>query len=305
MSVLIDETTRVVVFGLTGATARVDAERALRYGTRLVAGISPGRGGEVVHGIPVYDTARLALADRSADVGAIYLPPPAVRGGVLEALDAGLRLLLVTTEYVPAHDVAYIVAACRKVGARLIGCNSNGVISPGKSRIGGIGGIDPSEIYVPGTIGICSRSGGMSAEIALALKDCGRGVSTCVSMGGDEVTGLSMADYAALFDADPETEAIIVFGEPGTENEKGLADLVAAGRFTKPVLALIVGRFQENYPAGVSFGHAAAMIGSPGDTASAKQAMLRRAGVHVCATLDDVAGVLARVLPQPPAPNAG
>ena len=296
MSILIDQATRVLVSGITGATARVDAERSLRYGTSIVAGVSPGKGGETVHGIPVYDTVRRALAENAADAVAIYVPPAAVRSAVLEALDADMKLLLVTTEYVPAHDAAYLVAACRSAAARLIGCNTNGVISPGKCRIGGIGGEDPDEIYAAGTIGICSRSGGMSAEISLALKQSGFGVSTCVSMGGDRMTGLHMADYAQMFENDPETAAIVIFGEPGTRNEQALARMVASARVTKPVLALIAGQFQEAYPTGVSFGHAAAMIGSAQDSASSKRRALRDAGVHVCASLDDLPGVLARVL---------
>jgi succinyl-CoA synthetase alpha subunit len=299
MSILIDESTRILVSGITGATARVDVERSLRYGSRVVAGISPGKGGEAVVGVPVYDTVRLAIAEHPADAAVIYVPPSAVRDAVLEALESGLKLLLVTTEYVPVHDVAYVLAACRAARARLIGCNTNGVISPGKCRMGGIGGVDPSEIYVKGGIGICSRSGGMSAEIALALKDGGFGVSTCVSMGGDHMTGLSMADYAQMFEEDPQTQALVVFGEPGTRNEQELAAMVASGRLSKPVLALIVGQFQEAYPQGVAFGHAAAMIRSSEDSASAKRRMLQQAGVHVCQSLDAIPGILTRVLRLP------
>lgn len=296
MSILIDQQTRVIVSGLTGATARIDAQRSLRYGTRIVAGVSPGKGGQAVHGIPVYDTIRHALDEHAADAVVVYVPPGAVRDAVLEAVDAGIKLILVTAEYVPMHDVAYIASASRAAGVHLIGCNTNGIISPGKCRLGGIGGEDPNEIYVPGAIGICSRSGGMSAEISLALKQGGFGVSTCVSMGGDSITGLSMADYATMFEDDPATKAMIMFGEPGTRNEQQLADRVACGQISKPVLALVVGQFQEAYPKGVSFGHAAAMIGCANDSASSKRAMLRDAGVHVCSSLDDIPEVLGRLL---------
>jgi succinyl-CoA synthetase alpha subunit len=296
MSILIDASTRILVSGITGATARVDAERSLRYGSHIVCGVSPGKGGTSLHGVPVYDTVQRALAVHEVDAASIYVPPAATRDAVLEALEAGIKLLLVTAEYVPAHDVAYIVHACRASGARLIGCNTNGVISPGQSRLGGIGGENPDEIYAPGTIGICSRSGGMSAEISLALKQGGFGVSTCVSMGGDQITGLSMADYGELFEADPATEAIVVFGEPGTCNEQELAQAVASGRIRKPVLALVMGLFQEAYPAGVSFGHAAAMIDSAQDTASAKRRELAAAGVGVCASLDELPAALSHAL---------
>lgn len=292
MSILIDAATRVIVQGITGGVARVDTERCLRYGTRIVAGVSPGKGGESVHGVPVYDTVRRAVARHPADASVVYVPPAGVRAAVLEALDAGLTLVLVTAEFVPRHDVVDIVAAARAAGARLIGCNTNGIISPGRSRLGGIGGIDPGEIYRPGTIGICSRSGGMSAELSLALKDAGLGVSTCVSMGGDAVTGLRMPDYVALFEDDPDTEAIVLFGEPGTRNEQDVAALVAGGRISKPVVALIAGAFQERYPQGVSFGHAAAMIAGESDSATAKRRLLAEAGVHVAAALDDIPAIL-------------
>lgn len=296
MSILIDQDTRVIVQGITGSQGRTDAERCLRTGTRIVAGVSPGHGGETVLDVPVYDTVRAALSEHPADASAIYVPPGAARDAVEEALDAGLKLLLVTTEYVPAHDILRITGATRAAGAELIGCNTNGIISPGKSRIGGIGGIDPGEIYAPGFVGVCSRSGGMSAEIALVLKSAGLGISTCVSMGGDSVTGLRMADYAGLFEADPETRAIVVFGEPGTSNEQELAESVAAGEIRKPVVALIVGSFQEQYPPGVSFGHAAAMISAPEETASAKRDTLRRAGVHVCDALEEIPSAIRSLL---------
>jgi succinyl-CoA synthetase alpha subunit len=296
MSILIDETTRVIVQGITGPTARADTERCLRSGTKIVAGVSPGRGGEDVHGVPVYDTVQAALRKHPANAAAIYVPPQAARDAVAEALQAGLKLLLVTAEYVPIHDVLYIIAAARAAGARLVGCNTNGIISPGKSRIGGIGGINPDEIYPRGFVGICSRSGGMSAEIALTLMAAGLGVSTCVSMGGDSVTGLRMVDYATMFEYDPETQAIIVFGEPGTTNEEELAEAVAAGIITKPVVALIVGSFQERYPLGISFGHAAALISKPDESASAKRTVLARAGIHVCDVLDGIPDTIRSAL---------
>lgn len=296
MSILIDESTRVIVQGITGATARADTERCIRSGTKIVAGVSPGHGSEEVHGVPVYDTVRAALSEHPATATAIYVPPQAARDAVGEALDGGLKLLLVTAEYVPIHDVIYMTAAAHAAGAVLIGCNTNGIISAGKSRIGGIGGINPDELYPRGFVGICSRSGGMSAEIALALKAGGLGVSTCVSMGGDSVTGLCMVDYALMFEADPETKAIVVFGEPGTSNEQGLAAAVAAGKIKKPVVALIVGSFQESYPPGISFGHAAAMISRPGESASAKRALLLEAGVHVCDVLEKIPTIIQAAL---------
>ena len=288
MSILIDAETQILVQGITGGQASVDARRALRDGARIVAGVTPGRGGESVHAIPVYDTVADATHHHAIDATILYVPPLAVRDAVLEAVESRVPLIVVTAEGVPLHDAVHAIAAARAAGLRLVGCNTNGIISPGRSRIGGIGGEDPAEIYVPGRVGICSRSGGMSAEIARTLKFAGLGVSTCVSMGGDRITGLSMADYAKLFDADAETDAIVVFGEPGTANERGLARALRERRVTKPVVALIAGVFQEAYPAGRTFGHAAALVCRPDDTASAKIDLLRAAGAIVAQTLDDV-----------------
>ncbi|MEO8740108.1 MAG: succinate--CoA ligase subunit alpha [Casimicrobiaceae bacterium] len=293
MSVLIYRETRILVQGITGGQARVDTERALRYGVSVVAGVTPGRGGSKVHGVPVFDTVAQAMRDVKIDASIVYTSPLAVRDAVCEAVDGALALIVVTTEGVPLHDIACIVAEARHAGVRIVGCNTNGIISPGKSRIGGIGGVDPGEIYAPGSIGICSRSGGMSAELARTLKAAGWGVSTCVSMGGDRITGMSMTDIALLFEDDPETEALVIFGEPGTTNEQELAAAIAAGRVTKPVIALIAGMFQENYPTGQSFGHAAALVHQAADTASAKKQVLRAAGAIVADTLDEIPGLIA------------
>lgn len=302
MSILIDAGTRILVQGITGGQASVDALRALRYGARIVAGVTPGRGGERVHGVPVYDTVAEASRHHEIDATIVYTPPLAVRGAALEAVEQRVPLLVVTTEGVPIHDAAFAIGAARAAGVKLVGCNTNGIISPGRSRIGGIGGEDPTEMYVPGRIGICSRSGGMSAELGRTLKFAGLGVSTCVSMGGDRITGLRMADYALLFEDDAETEAIVVFGEPGTGNESGLATLLRERRVTKPVIALIAGVFQESYPAGRTFGHAAALVRQQEDTASAKIDMLRSAGALIASTLDEIPELVqrARGIPSPP-----
>lgn len=288
MSILIDAGTRVIVQGLTGAQARFDAEWCIKYGTRIVAGVTPGRGGESVHGVPVYDTVARAVAAHPAEATVLYVPPLLVKSAVLEAIDAGLRLIVVLAEYVPMHDVVTVVAAARRAGVRLVGCNTNGLISPGKSKLGGVGGIDPAEIFAPGRIGVVSRSGGMTAELGLTLKAAGMGVSTSISMGGDAVTGMTMADYVELFEADAGTDAVVLFGEPGTHNEEAVAELVRMGKVKKPVVALIAGQFQERYPAGVSFGHAAAIISEGNKSASAKRVMLREAGVHVALALEEI-----------------
>lgn len=295
MSILIDGATRVVVQGITGNQGRFDTRLCLDYGVKIVAGVTPGRGGEDVDGVPVFDTVRRAVDETGADAAVLYVPASGVRDAVFEAVDAGCRVMLATTENLPQHDAAQAVAAARAAGAWLIGFNTNGVISPGKCKIGGIGGADPDAIYQPGRVGVVSRSGGMSAEISWALKRAGMGVSTAVSMGGDRTTGRSMREYLGLFEDDPETDAMIVYGEPGTDNEAEVAEAIRSGAIRKPVLALIAGAFQEAYPAGRSFGHVAAMIAGEADTATAKRRLLKAAGAHVIASLDEAPKVIAAV----------
>lgn len=296
MSILIDRATRVIVQGITGGQARFDTEWCIKYGTCIVAGVTPGKGGAAVHRVPVYDTMRRAVAEHPAEASVLYVPAATVKTAVLEAIEAGMRLILVTAEYVPLHDVVHIVAAARAAGVRLVGCNTNGIISPGKSKLGGVGGINPAEIYTAGRIGVCSRSGGMTAEISLALREGGYGISTSVAMGGDLVTGMSMAEYLTLFEQDPDTDATVIFGEPGTRNEEEVAQWVQTGRLGKPVVALIAGAFQELYPAGMSFGHAAAIINTEDESASAKQRLLTAAGVHVAPALEDIPQILQQAL---------
>jgi succinyl-CoA synthetase alpha subunit len=271
----------------------------LRFGIKIVAGVTPGRGGENVEGVPVFDTAREAVQATGANAAVLYVPLAGIRDAVIEAVEAGCKVLLATTENLPRHDAMVAVAAARNAGAWLVGFNTNGIISPGKCKLGGIGGDDPDRIFPRGRIGIVSRSGGMSAEISWALARGGYGVSTAVSMGGDRTTGRSMCEYLELFEADPETDAMVIYGEPGTANESEVGQAIRDGRLTKPVIAMVAGAFQEMYPAGVSFGHVAAMIGSQADTATAKRRMLAECGAHVVGSLDDIPAVLTRLGVRP------
>ncbi len=292
MSILIDQSTRVLVQGITGSQGRFDTEYCVAYGTNIVAGVTPGRGGQEVKGIPVFNTVRNAVDETAASASVIYVPAVGIKDVVLEAVDAGIRVIVALTENVPRHDAAIAVAATHAAGAWLIGFNTNGLISPGKSKLGGIGGDRANELYVPGRIGVCSRSGGMSAELSSALALGGYGVSTCISMGGDPITGNCMVDYAREFEADPDTDGILFYGEPGSENEQGLAEALKNGEITKPVVALIAGVFQEDYPAGLSFGHVAAMIRSSDDSASAKQKLLKDSGAYIAHRLEEIPKLL-------------
>lgn len=296
MSILIDENTRVVVQGATGNQARFDIRYCLEYGTRIVAGVTPGRGGETVEGIPVFNTVAAAVAATGANASAIYVPARAVGEAIEEALDADIQLMLALAENVPRHDALRAVTRVRRAGARLVGFNTNGLISPGKCKMGGIGGDRAVDIYAPGRIGICSRSGGMSAEIAYTLRQAQMGTSTCVSLGGDPIVGMRVVDVLRMFEADPQTDAMVIYGEPGGSHEGEVARAVRAGEFSKPIAAIVVGRFQERYPRGASFGHVSAMIEGAADSASAKRALLAAAGVLVSDTLDEVPALLADAL---------
>jgi succinyl-CoA synthetase alpha subunit len=292
MSILIDSDTRVLVQGATGTQARFDIRYCLEYGTRIVAGVTPGRGGEVVEGVPVFNTVAAAVAATGANASAVYVPARAVKDAVVEAVDAGIRVLACFAENVPRHDAAVAVAAVRAAGARMIGFNTNGLISPGRCKLGGIGGDRAAQIYVPGRIGVCSRSGGMSAELCWTMSRAGMGASTCISMGGDPIVGMRMVEILELFEADPETDACVIFGEPGGTHEIEVADAMRSGELRKPVAALIAGQFQERYPAGASFGHFAAVIKGENDSATAKRKILAAAGARVASSLGEIAELL-------------
>lgn len=294
MSILIDRNTRVLVQGATGNQARFDIRYCLQYGTQIVAGVTPGRGGEQVEGVPIFNTVEAAVRATGANASAIYVPARGVGEAITEALDSNINVLLSLAENMPRHDALRIVMRVRRAGAKLVGFNTNGLISPGQCKMGGIGGDRPGDIYAPGRIGICSRSGGMSAEIAFTLKQAGLGSSTCVSLGGDPIVGLRVVEVLKMFQADPQTDACVIYGEPGGTHEAEVAEAVARGELTKPVVAIVVGKFQERYPRGASFGHMAAMIEGENDSASAKAVMLAKAGVLVTDTLDEIPQLLRR-----------
>ncbi len=298
MSILIDRDTRVLVQGITGSQSRFDVRYCLEYGTRIVGGVTPGRGGEIVEGVPVFNTVAAAMSAVQPNATAIYVPARSVKDAVLEAVGAGIKVILATSENVPRHDASIAVCTARDAGAVLVGFNSNGLISPGRCKMGGIGGDRPQDIYKPGRIGVCSRSGGMSAEICAILSQSGLGASTCISLGGDPIVGRRMVEYLRMFENDEETDACVIFGEPGTDHEQGVAAALRQGVLKKPVIALIAGQFQESYPDGVSFGHIAAMIKGGGDRASEKRLMLQEAGAQVAATLEDIPLLIRKALAQ-------
>jgi succinyl-CoA synthetase alpha subunit len=288
MSILVDEATRVIVQGITGAQARLDTRFALDYGTLIVAGVTPGKRGECVHGVRVYNTVEAAMRAHDVDASVIYTPGPAARDAALESIDAGVGLVLLIPEGVPQHDFATIYAAARARGVRLIGPNSNGVISPGKAKLGGLGGDRPGRCFRQGGVGVLSRSGGMAAEISWTLRRHDIGVSTCVSIGGEAMVGSTFVELLELFERDDETDVVVILGEPGTSHEERIGEMLRDGRFTKPLVAMIVGRFVDRMPNDVSFGHTAAMVSRGQGSPASKVQLLRESGALIADTLADL-----------------
>ena len=288
MSILVDESTRILVLGITGREAVSFTRDTLDYGGRVVAGVTPGRGGRDVHGVPVYDTVREAVGEHGVDAAVIAVPPQALRDAAFECIAYGIPLVVIVTERVPRLDAAQVVEAAAREGVRIIGPNSMGLISPGKTKVGSVGGpaADTARSFVPGNVGIMSRSGGMTTEIASLLAQHGLGVSTAISIGGDPITGSSFASLLPLFEADPETEAVVTFSEPGGAMEAELVEAIAGTRDEPPtqIVSFIAGDFMAEMP-GVRFGHAGALVQREADSAAAKAALLRTAGVHVADTL--------------------
>jgi succinyl-CoA synthetase alpha subunit len=276
VSVFVDEETRVLVQGLTGGQGRFHALRNRAYGTQVVAGVTPGKGGQDVEGIPVFDTVREAVDATGANASFVSVPPKAAGAAILEAAEAGVPFVVCITEGIPAHDEArvYNILVDRFPGTRLLGPNCPGVITPGKCNIG----ITAGEIALPGgPVGIVSRSGTLTYQALYELKQLGVGVTTCVGIGGDPVPGTSFVDCLTAFQADPATGAISMFGEIGGSEEEKAADYIAA-HVTKPVVAYIAG---VTAPPGKKMGHAGAIISGSQGTAQAKMAALAAAGVHV------------------------
>lgn len=297
MGILIDRNSKIVIQGITGREASMVTRHTLAYGTKIVAGVTPGKGGQEVHGVPVYDTLRAACREHELDTAIIYVPPAFVLDAMAEAVANGIRLILIPTENVPQKDAVKFLHLAARAGVRVIGPNTVGVINPAERvKLGAIGGDNVERCFVPGPVGVISRSGGMTAETSWMVKRAGYGVSTSVSIGGDALIGSTIKDLLALFEADPQTRAVVVFSEPGTNQEEEAAAFVQEGGFTKPLLVYIAGRFTEDMPEGTVFGHAAAIISGSSGRPSIKAARLREAGAYVLDHYDDIIPVLKEVL---------
>lgn len=299
MSFICPDSPRILVQGITGREASMVVAHMNAYGTPVTAGVTPGKQGSLVDGVPVFDTidgARAATGGNPFDVGIVYVPPLAALDAVGEAVAAGMKLLVVVTENIPVHDSVRIRALTCQNGTTMVGPNSVGLIAPRRRlKLGAIGGDNPDRSFVPGSVGVISRSGGLTAEVGLQLRIRDGGVSTAISIGGDALIGLEPAAAAIHLDADPLTQAIVYVGEPGTRMEERLAETLASGHITKPVVCLILGEFIEEFPEGTVFGHAGAVIERGRGSAREKKRNLSLAGAIVVETFDDlIAEALSR-----------
>ncbi len=301
MSILLSEDTTFIVQGITGREAVNLTRECLDYGSRVVGGVTPGRKGREVHGVPVFDTVEQAVAHHGSpiDGSVVTVPPAFTKDAVLEAIENGIKLIVIVTERIPRSDVAQMVELANERGARIIGPNCLGLIVPGVCKMGGIGGPakDAAKSYAAGRVGVMSRSGGMTTEISSSLTAAGLGVSTAVSIGGDAIIGSAYAELMPLFEADDQTEAIVIYTEPGGRMEAQLAEWVADNNSRLPIVAFMAGKFMDDDEMqGMSFGHAGTIVEGVEDSATEKIARLEAAGIRVVERIDEIPDVVKECL---------
>jgi succinyl-CoA synthetase alpha subunit len=304
MSILLSRETTFIVQGITGREAVNLTRECLDYGSEVVGGVTPGRKGREVHGVPVFDTVAQAVENHGGpiDGSVVTVPPAFTKDAVLEAIENGIKLIVVVTERIPRRDVAQMVELAEMRGARIIGPNCLGLIVPEVCKMGGIGGPakDAAKAYAPGPVGVMSRSGGMTTEISSSLTQAGLGVSTAVSIGGDAIIGSTYAELMPCFEADEQTEAIVIYTEPGGRMEAQLAAWVKENESRLPIVAFMAGKFMDDEEMkGMSFGHAGTIVEGKEDTATEKIARLEAAGIRVVERIDEIPAAVKQKLEVP------
>ena len=297
MAILVDKDSKIAIQGITGREASMVTKHALAYGTKIMAGVTPGKEGQSVEGVPVYDTLKRACQGFEINTSVVYVPPAFAYDAVMEAIGNEIPLIIIITERIPQQDAIKFLSTARRANCTVVGPNSVGVITPeDKVKLGAIGGDNPERCFVPGNVGVISRSGGMTAECAWMVKRAGFGVSTCVSIGGDTFIGSPPREVLGMFEEDPKTKAVVMWGEPGTKYEEDVAEFIKKKGFTKPLIAYIGGRFVEEMPEGTVFGHAASMIEGGTGKPSNKMAALREARCYIAEKFNDIIPILQKVM---------
>ncbi len=293
MSILVTSDTTFIIQGITGREAVTMTRECLDYGSKIVGGVTPGRGGRDVHGVPVYDTVAEITSKTRVDASVVSVPPAFTRDAVFEAVENGIKLIVVVTERIPRFEVAQMVELATLRGARIIGPNCLGLLSPGEAKIGGLGGRaeDARKAFTPGPIGVMSRSGGMTTEICNTLSQAGLGQSTAVSIGGDAIIGSAYAELMPLFEADAATRAVVIYSEPGGRMEADLARWVVENKSRLPIVAFMAGRFMDEMP-GMRFGHAGTIVEGVADTSVEKIRRLKAAGIAVAERIEEIPGLV-------------
>ena len=287
MSILMDSSTPVIVQGITGREGQFHARNMKASGTRIVGGVTPGKGGTSVEGVPVFDTVNEAIAATGATASCIFVPPPGAADAIMEAASAGIKLIVCITEGIPVIDMTRAILTVREHNALLIGPNCPGMCTPGQGKIG----IIPYQIFTPGPVGFISRSGTLTYEVVALLTEAGLGQSTCIGIGGDPIIGSTFADYLKMFEDDPQTKAVVMCGEIGGSDEEDAAEYIKS--MSKPVVAFVSGR---TAPPGKRMGHAGAIISGNTGTAQGKVAALQAARVPVADTIFDIPGMVKEAL---------
>ena len=296
MAILVDENTTVLVQGITGREGSARAKYMLDYGTKVLCGVTPGRGGNEVHGLPVYNNVGEAVkAHGQIDASVTFVPAPQIKSAVTEAIEAGIGMVIAPAERVPQHDALEMIALARQKGAQLFGPGCMGFVSTGKAAVGWLGATKEfaDEIFKPGPVGVLSRSGGQTGTVVWSLTSAGFGITTAVHIGTEPVIGTHFAEVLPLFEEDEATKAVVMFGEIGTVAEEESAEVIQEGRFTKPLVAYIAGR---SMPSGMRFSHASAIIERGRGTAESKVKALQAAGAYVVESPQQLAPTLAKLL---------